>query len=97
MGENEDRRNLPRGGDDDHDILIEIRADLKNFLRRFNQHEQDETDRFNVHVQDQANTFEVMFSKVSGIQKFQWLLAGGFVVANLFLIMFGKEIVQALK
>jgi len=74
----ERRKNSRANGGQDHDILIEIRSDLKNFMRRFSDHCED------------ANTkFKGLFDRTAMLQKFMWIIIGGFIVVELY-FKFGK-------
>lgn len=85
--EGHERRKAQRPhGNGDHDLLTRIDVNLSNFMKRFDKHEEIDDVRF-----------DSLFKKTSGHQKFQWLLAGGFIVLNIALGIFGKYLVGALK
>lgn len=54
---------------EDHDLLIEIRADLKNHMKRMEKHF-DEDD----------SNFKGLHDDIDGIQKWRWQLAGAMVL-----------------
>lgn len=68
----------------DHDILIRIEESVKHWKKDFADHEILDNKRF-----------DGLFKRTGNLQKFQWLLAGGFVILNLILVVFGKYILKA--
>lgn len=53
----------------DHDILIEIRADLKNFNKTFDSH-----------VRTDCQQFSYLGKKVDYLQRIFWIFSGGLAV-----------------
>lgn len=72
-------------GGNDHDILIRIEEYVKTSKKDFSDHESLDNDRFSS-----------VFRRLSNVQKFQWLMAGGFIVLNVVLVVFGNKILEAL-
>lgn len=78
-----ERRKKPRvDGEGDHDLLIRIDANLSNFMRRFEDHERDDNRRFTE-----------IFLEQNALKKFAWLLTGAFILSQVLITLFGKNIV----
>ena len=68
--------NERRAPSPDHDVIIRIDENVKNFI-----------DRFNAHEIWNASQFKTLFTRTTALQKFQWFLAGGFVVINIVVVV----------
>lgn len=55
-----------------HDLLIEIHTDLKNFMKRFDEH-----------IIEDTQTFEKMDKRLSILEKFYWMILGIIVIMEL--------------
>ena len=60
----------------DHDLLIEINANMKNLLRLYDKH-----------VMDDKSKFDGLEKIISGIQKDRWI-GYGVILAAMFIIRF---------
>lgn len=66
-----------RMNNEDHDVLIEIRSDVKHFKDWANRHDKIDTERF-----------ELANKRISWVEKIAYLGIGGLAMLNIFLNLF---------